>query len=222
MNKKITIIPQVNIEKEHITEPIIYNNSIAIIDFLNLARRNIENRDEARFESVNDLIQQTTFIAQNISNMVHSIHKIYIVTKYFKIQDLSHQEIMQVILWTFVSVLPNWVNRIFLVSVNGINNMDIEADDRALFFLNTELSKICKLYNIFILSCDKFDTLNYHYYRDVDLKFTFICKLGDHWKNTKFTTIKHGKCRIDYNSLPNIYWISRPNDGSYDKFTVSN
>lgn len=159
-------------------------NTIAIIDFLNLTRKEISHRPAAKFVSLKDFVNTVQTIAMRIKRM-GDFKRIYIVTKSFNFNNqIKYSDVPMIIIWAFFQILPEWINKLFLVLVNGINGSDKEADDRALFILYDEISK-ATTGQVVILSNDNFSSLRTQFYRKVVLNFYSVKNIGKTWKSTR-------------------------------------
>ena len=173
-------------EKMLLTNDNKQSDTIAIVDFLNLARarKPIADRPDAKFRTIDEFNQNITEIALQIRSM-GDFEKIYIVTKSFKFdKNISYKDIPRIIMWGFCMAVPEWTNKICLVLVNGINDKDKEADDRALFIIYHEYAMTTGL-KVIILSNDNFDSLNSHFLRDVTLNFYWVESMGPTWETSK-------------------------------------
>lgn len=171
-----------------------YNSeTIVLIDFLNLARKHISERPEAKFRTVEEFIDNISTIACQIKKM-GNFKQIYLVTKSFKFnKDISYNDVLKIIMWSFCKTIPEWIDRIHLVLVNGINDQDKEADDRALFILYNEFSKTIES-PIIIFSNDNFESLKTHFLRYVVLNFYYIKHIAKNWKESEI--ISHYKAHF--------------------------
>ena len=160
------------------------SETIALIDFLNLARKNISGRDKAKFTDIDEFIASIKTIAHEV-RALGDFSKIYLVTKSFNFnEEISYTDIPLVIMWSFCKAIPEWTNRICLVLVNGINDKDREADDRALFVLYKEYCRTTTMQAI-IFSNDNFESLRSHYLRKVTLNFYSAETIEETWRDSK-------------------------------------
>lgn len=186
------------------------SNTVALIDFLNLIRKNISDRPEAKFQSVEEFIENITTIAHKIKNL-GDFKQIFLVTKSFKFNDnIKYYDVLKIIIWCFCKAIPEWIDKIRLVLVNGINDKDKEADDRALFILYNEYS-ITMESPVIIVSGDNFDSLKSHFLRYVTLNFYYPKVVGDTWNETKICSQYSARFRQDKKKNKNSYIIVHPN-----------
>lgn len=159
------------------------NNTIAIIDLLNLIRKPICDKNNGKFESIDELIKIIEIIAIKIKNM-GEFQKIYLVTKSFKFNnEISYNDILRIIMWAFCITIPEWNDKICLVLANGTDPYDKEADDRTLFILYNEITKTMKN-PVIIISDDHFEDIQMHYLNHVVLNFFWIKKIEKKWNNS--------------------------------------
>jgi hypothetical protein len=178
---------------QNMTEP------IAIVDFLNLARNAISNRPDARFQTIDEFIVAISELAKQIKEMA-SFDRIYLVTKSFKFDNLiTYKDVIRIILWSFCKTLPEWIDRVCLVLVNGINVNDKEADDRTLFILYDEFTKTIDR-RVVILSNDNFGNLKKHFLRKVILNFFWVKRLDETWQTSEI--IVRFKGSFQQNTFP--------------------
>lgn len=202
------IVPFISVPDTSTTTITKITQRIAIIDFLNLARKDISGRGDAKFVSIDEMIGRIEMIAHDIKNL-GDFHKIYIVTKSFKFNErISYTDVIKIILWAFCKTIPEWKQKFCLVLVNGINDKDKEADDRALFILYNEFSKTTKK-DIVILSNDKFDSLKSHYFRKVTLNF-YVAKSIDYYWNTSNIVSTHKGIYQQDKQMEHCYRILHP------------
>ena len=183
--------------------------TIAIIDFLNLIRKSISDRPDAKFRTIDEFIANIKDIAQQI-RLMGDFSRIYLVTKSFKFNDeISYNDILKIILWSFCTAIPEWSDRICLVLVNGINDKDKEADDRSLFILYSEFSMTTN-YRIQILSNDNFESLKTHFTREVTLSFYSTKQIGDGWKNSDIHSNYKKMFKLNPGCGPQSYLVVQP------------
>lgn len=184
------------------------NDSVAIIDFLNLTRKYISDRKDAKFSSVNDFIEKIIETVKHIRTF-GNFKKIYLITKSFRFDDeISYYDVVRIIMWSVCKAVPEWFNKFCLVLVNGINDKDKEADDRALFIMFNEILKT-KM-NPIIISNDNFESLRSHYLRQVTLNFYLPIDITDSWKNMKIISSYNAIFRQNNNITTDQYTIIQP------------
>lgn len=186
-------------------------NNIIIIDFLNLTRSCISNRKDAKFTSINDFINIVSLIVEKI-NTFFTFDYIYLVAKILDFgNDIKYSDMLKIFLWSFCRKFK-WKDKIILVMVNGINDNDKGADDRALFILYDQIKKTTN-YNVIIISNDKFDDLKNHYMRHVVLNFYYLKIYDDNYWNKCIIQLSFkGKFKKDYNDHEIEYNIFNINE----------
>ena len=193
---------------------------IGLFDFLNLARCDISDRNDARFRTIDEFIENTMAIARNIKTL-GKFHKIYLVTKSFRFNEkISYNDMVRIILWSFCKAIPEWQNEICLVLVNGINDKDREADDRALFILYNELSKINATKRVVIFSNDNFASIKSHYLRTVTLNHYYIKKNSDTWQSSEIVSKHKGTHQQNVRLPKKSYLVVRPNVNETNLITI--
>lgn len=196
------------------------SETIALVDFLNLIRATISNRPDAKFETINEFICHTKLIAQQIRGM-GDFNKIYIVTKSFKFNDdILYNDLLRIILWSFFNAVPEWVNKICLVLVNGINSKDKEADDRTLFILYNEFIKTTNMRTI-IISNDNFKNLKTHILKRITLNFYWIGCIKTSWRNSEIISRYKGIFRQNDGTEKNSYIIVHPDNKKINIFNIA-
>lgn len=166
--------------------------AVALIDFLNMVRIEIVDAPEAKFQTIDEFVATIRVIARKIHAM-GNFKNIYLVTKSFKFsEEISYNKVIPIILWAFCTTIPEWINKIRLVLVNGINDKDREADDRALFYLSGEYSKTMDA-DVIIFSNDNFSSLKTHFFRKIVLNFYTVKKTGETWENTEISYHEESK-----------------------------
>ncbi|MEM0353992.1 MAG: hypothetical protein QXW79_00285 [Thermoplasmata archaeon] len=174
--------------------------TVAIVDFLNLVRKEISDRPDAKFNTVDEFIDHIREIARKIRKLNH-FGRIYLVTKSFNFDKrILYHNIPCIIMWAFCTTIPEWTNRICLILVNGINEKDKEADDRSLFVLYNELTFTTSS-RIIIISNDNFKNLRNHFLREVTLNFYWIRNVGEDWMETKLFSSFRGKFRQNFETF---------------------
>lgn len=201
---------QISISFDEINSECDKSDNILIIDFLNLIRTEICHRSDAKFKTIDELIEGIRMIAKTIRN-TNNFEKIYLVTKSFIFnKEILYNDIPKIIMWTFCREIPDKLDKIYLVLVNGMNDKDKEADDRALFILYNEM--LFTGSNITILSNDRFDNIQSHYLRKVTLKFYWIKSIGETWQTSEIYYSK--KAIFQQNKKRNNeYNVIHPNTG---------
>jgi hypothetical protein len=169
---------------------------IALVDVLSLLRKNISYKPDAKFETLDELIDNIKKIAIQIKE-IRDFSQIYLVTKSFTFnQDIGYNDVCKIILWSFCKAIPEWVGRIKLVLVNGINSNDKEADDRALFILYNEFLKTTES-QVVILSYDNFKSLKSHFLNTVTLNFFNMEYVTENWYNSQIFLCHKASFRQD-------------------------
>lgn len=210
--------------------PIIYpeptikrkQEAVAIIDFLNMARIEIADKQDAKFQTIDDFVMTIKIIALKIRSL-GDFKMVYLVTKSFRFSDeISYQKLILIIIWAFCSAIPDWQDRICLVLVNGIDDKDREADDRALFFLYSEYSRTTNL-DVFIFSNDNFSSLKSHFFRRMVLNFYTAKKIDNSWENSEilYHSDKKRICMQNIHNKKNDYLVVHPNNNHCSYITVS-
>lgn len=180
-----------NISLNRLDESTDPSDGVYIIDFLNLLRNLICDTADAKFKTINELINGIKSIALYINKIIQDFEEMYIVTKFFKPDnEILYDDIPKIIMWSFGEVMMNKINKIKLVLVNGTDIKDKEADDRALFILYNEISLTKP--NICILSNDRFDSIENHFSKKVTLKFYHLTVLNDSWKTSEILSSYKG------------------------------
>ncbi|XWV25921.1 putative orfan [Tupanvirus soda lake] len=196
------------------------SQTIALVDLLNLARKDISNRDDAKFKSIDEFIINIQNIARNLRSM-GDFYKIYLVTKSFKFnKKISYNDILRIIMWSFCHAVPEWQHKICLVLVNGINDKDKEADDRALFILYNEFTKTSTK-RVVILSNDNFGSIKSHFMRKVTLNFYFAKTINNTWTSSEIVSKHKGIYQQDKRCVRNIYTVFHPITWTTDQIVVS-
>jgi len=196
------------------------SKTIAIVDFLNLTRKYISDRSDAKFHTTKEFIKHIKSIALHLKSL-GNFHKIYLVTKWFRFNNkISHNDVIKIILWSFCDEVPEWKEKILLVLVNGLNDKDKESDDRALFILYNEFTKTTTN-NCIIFSNDNFESIKTHFLRKVTLKFFFAQKINDSWQ--KSITPSQSKVTYEQNKTTkqNSYLVVHPDDGVANLITIN-
>ncbi|MEM3061962.1 MAG: hypothetical protein QW303_00250 [Nitrososphaerota archaeon] len=179
---------------------------VAIIDFLNLVRKEISDRPNARFNTVDEFVDHIREIARKIRNLNH-FGRIYLVTKSFNFdKKVLYHNIPRIIMWAFCTTVPEWTDKICLILVNGINEKDKEADDRTLFVLHNELTFTTNS-RIMIISNDNFKNLRSHFLRDVTLNFFWVKFVGKDWRETKLISSFRGRFRQKFGTFENQKYL---------------
>ncbi|XWV24681.1 putative ORFan [Tupanvirus deep ocean] len=196
------------------------SQTIALVDLLNLARKDISNRGDAKFKNIDEFIINIKNIAYHLRSM-GDFHKIYLVTKSFKFdKKVSYNDVLRIIMWSFCNAVPEWRQKICLVLVNGINDKDKEADDRALFILYNEFSKTSTKH-VVILSNDNFGSIKSHFMRKVTLNFYFAKSITDTWISSEIVSKHKGVYQQDRRCVRNIYTVFHPITWTTDQIVVS-
>lgn len=220
--KKLVEISSNNTKANDNEQNIFGSNPIGLVDFLNLARNPISNRPDARFQSIDELINTISELAKQIRELAE-FDRIYLVTKSFNFDNLvTYKDVIKIILWSFCKALPEWKDRIFLVLVNGINDKDKEADDRTLFILYNEFIKTTDK-NVIILSNDNFCNLKRHFLRKVTLNFFWIKNLDGTWETSEIVALFKGSFQFQQNTTPKreyCYNILHPSNNKTDVISV--
>lgn len=196
--------------------------TIALIDFLNIVRIEIADTPDAKFQTIDEFIATIKLIAQKIHAM-DNFKQIYLVTKSFKFNDeISYIKMIPIILWAFGTAVPNWQDKIRLVLVNGINDKDREADDRALFYLSSEYSKTMNR-DVIIFSNDNFSSLKSHFFREIVLNFYTIKNIGETWQDSEISYHKENKKICKQQRLVNkkSFHIVHPSNNRRSLITIS-
>lgn len=184
------------------------SDTIILVDFLNLVRNPISNRQDGKFETESEFIENIHKLAEMLKKK-GDFKKIYLVVKSFNFGKIPYTDILRIIMWSFCYSIPEWLNRTELVLVNGINDKDKEADDRALFILYDELSKINS--PIIILSHDNFSNLESHLQRKVILNFFVMNEIAKTWETSHLIPKYTGTFKKSKNININEYIINSPN-----------
>lgn len=213
------IIPLISVSDTSTTTIKTIPQRIAIIDFLNLARTEFSGKGDAKFASIDQMIERIGTIAHGIKKL-GDFHKIYIVTKSFKFNErISYLDVIKIVLWAFCQAIPEWKQKFCLVLVNGINDKDKEADDRALFILYNEFSKMTKK-EVVILSSDKFDSLKSHYYRKVTLNFYAARYIDSFWDVSDIVITHNGSYQQD-KKIKHSYRVLNPRNQEISEIMIS-
>jgi hypothetical protein len=155
-----------------------------IIDLLNLMRTPISDRSDAKFKDLDEFTNAIDSIVCLVKKM-NNFERLYLVTKSFILdKKILYHDIPKIILWEFCKRMPEKMDNIYLVLVNGVDPQDKEADDRTLFILYNEISLIYS--NILIISNDHFSNLSTHYMRRVTLRFCWMRDIGETWQKSEF------------------------------------
>lgn len=198
------------------------NETIALVDFLNLARKLIAGRSDAKFKTIEEFMASIREIAFQI-NKIGNFEKIYLVTKSFKFnEEISYNDILRIIVWSFCDAIPEWKdsNKIILVLVNGINDKDAEADDRTLFILYKEFLMTTDK-RVVILSNDNFESIKSHYLRKVVLNFYSIGSIGSMWKTTKIYPYYKAEFKQNKKNVKSSYIVIHPNTNITNLIEIS-
>jgi hypothetical protein len=195
------------------------DRKIAIVDFLNLTRKYISDRADAKFYSIEEFVDHIRQIAINLRSY-GNFQKIYLVTKWLQLPGLiSYRQMPKIILWHFCKAVTEWSNITILVLVNGLNDKDKESDDRALFILYNEYAKNATN-DCVIFSHDNFASIKSHFLRKCTLKFYFAENIGDSWQKSKIIS----KEKVSYDQYKNLeqksYNVIYPNDGTKILITI--
>jgi hypothetical protein len=191
---------------------------IGIFDFLNQVRGNIADRDDARFKTLDEFIEYIMTTARHIKTLGH-FRKIYLVTKSFCFgDDISYYDVLRIILWSFCHAVPEWKKKICLVLVNGLNDSDREADDRALFVLYDELSILFNPKRIIIFSDDNLESIKSHFFSEVTLNFYFMETMSGTWFDSKIKLKENRKYQQDKDLILSTYEVVHPNTN--DRYSI--
>lgn len=207
--ENIDILKQPNILYEILKKNDI-NDGIAVIDFLNLVRKTIADRPDAKFATTEEFSANIMKIAKEIHEL-GNYEKIFLVVNFFNFNnEIPYKDVLRIIVWSFCTSIPGSENRLCLVLVNGINDKDKEADDRALFILYNELG-IASNSKIRIISNDKFENLDTHYLREVSLNFYRTKYIGETWQCSAIKRIFKGKFKQNSLNTKNQFVVLHPN-----------
>lgn len=192
-----------------IQNALLTNETIVMVDFLNLVRKQIVDREDATFKTVDEFIKVIATTAKHLKSMC-DFKKIFLVTKSFTFdKEILYMQTLVIIMWSFLTAVPEWENKVCLVAVNGINDFDKEADDRALFILYNEYSMMYQ--HVIILSDDNFKNIDTHLSRKTTFNFYWEKKIGETWNSS---TMKANNSMLITNTqskAPVI--VIHPNDG---------
>jgi len=195
------------------------SKTIVIVDFLNMVRKEISGRPDAKFTTVDDFIDTIMKVARQVHSF-GNFQKIYLVTKSFKFsEEITYNNVPLIIIWSFCKAVPEWREKLFLVLVNGINDKDREADDRALFILYNEILKSTTM-NVFIISNDKFRSLDTHFLRKVILNFYVAKTLAESWNNSVIVSRFGGIFQQNENLGKSSYSVIHPCEKEYSSINV--
>ena len=211
---------QITIERSRCSEIdvlIDFRNTVAIVDFLNLLRSPISNRFDAKFKTTEELISSVRDIALKLRS-IGDFSKIYLVTKFFKFCGIDYSEILRIIIVTFVESVPEWSNKTFLVMSGQLDPQDKEADDRTLFILYNEFSKIN--INSVILSNDNFDSIKSHYMRKVPISFYWIKSKPQDWDTAQISGPYKDTLGQSTDDCSKKYKVMHPINGEKDMIVI--
>lgn len=199
------------------------NQVIILVDLLNLVRRNISNRPGARFNSIEEFISNIANTAVKIKRL-GNFDRIYLVTKSFVFnKDVSYHDVLDIIMWAFCSVVPEWSDRITLILANGVSSNDKGADDRTLFIIYDEFIKTIGGL-ILIFSDDNFGDIDQHFFRHVVLNFYHLKNQSldpYDWKKTKIQSFHSATFQQNENYTSNSYIVVRPHNEAINYIIIN-
>jgi len=182
--------------------------TIILVDFMNLLLKTLP-KESRRINSVAEL-KDITLQVVNYLKTLGDPDKIYMVTKYFSInKQISYKELAKEILKCICGEFPELAEKICLVIVNGKNDTDKAADDRALFILCKEFQTTNT--RMAIVSCDNFADINDHICCPVVMNFycAYQTKRAGHFsillKRTNQFQLSHRR------QICGTYYVIHPN-----------
>lgn len=199
-------------------EDVSHPEPVAIVDFLNILRGPICNRFDAKYNTIEELVNGIKKIACELRE-IRDFSKIYLVTKFFKFLDMSYSEILQLIMWSFIDSVPEWEGKTVFIIAGQLDAQDREADDRALFVLHDEFLK--NNIDSVILSNDNFDSIKSHYMRRVPICFYCMQQMGETWDDCIISDPFRETFQPTIDSCCKKYKIMHPNSGHEDIIVIS-
>jgi hypothetical protein len=199
----------VEVTKSDIQDKQNVSKNVAIVDLLNLWRGPISNRPDAKYRTVEEIIDSIKKVAVRLRS-ISDFDLVYLVTKSFKFDDqITYQDIPKIILWCFCNSVPEWREKVCLVLANGINDQDKTADDRGCIFMCGEF-KMTRNYNVVIVTDDHYEDFRDNRFRDLTLTFYCIKNISEKWETTELTITHQNTFHYKSEFMENEYQVIRP------------
>lgn len=176
-----------------------FTGKAVIIDYHSLVRHPVSHKKDGKFENITELELETQKMALAIKMKGEPL-QINLIVKSFSFNGVSYNDMPRVILWNFCKAVPEWINKVFLTLVNGINDKDRERDDRTCVLLYDEFLRAA--ITPVILSYDKFDSMSSQLSRQVTLDHKKMSEFNATWTDSKI--IKHETCVCKRSEKENI------------------